>query len=240
MPNRVIRDAILDSERYHALSIDARCLFYELTLCADDYGLLPVGDLYLKRHCPACEGKSAQAIAALIEQIAAQQMIIVYVGPNGGRFAVIPKFGNWPRAFKPKWPLPPEPLFSVIKALAEKRSAYATQAQRRRTASAHETETETVTVTEEIKTKTPAGPVDPSVELWSFGVEVLTRDGKKPLSADQARSFIGSLRKSWTDETVLDALQAAVGTDDPKAYARAVLAKKPKIGAPAPDEVPYI
>jgi hypothetical protein len=154
MPNRVIREAILDSEAYHALSIDARCLFFELLLNADDYGLVPVGDLYLKRHCPSCEGKSLQAIAGFLDQIATQQMIVIYRNEAGNRFAAIPKFGNSPRSVKPKWPLPPEPLLSRIKELHEKRIASAMHLRSTRIASAPVTVTETVTVTEKKKRKT--------------------------------------------------------------------------------------
>jgi hypothetical protein len=221
MPNRVIREAILDSEAYHALSVDARCLFFELILNADDYGLVPIGDLYLKRHTPTCEGKSAGAIAGFLEQIATQQMIVIYQIPGGNRFAAILKFGNGPRALKPKWPLPPEPLLSKIKALHEKRIADAAQAHSRRTASAPVTVTVTETVTEKKKEQDPA-----ATELWTFGVEMLARDGRKPLSSDAARSFIGLLLKTWSAAAVLDACQSAVGKDDPKAYLHAVLKKK--------------
>jgi len=226
MPNRIIREAILDSEAYHALSIDARCLFYELLLNADDYGLVPIGDLYLKRHAPTCEGKGAQAIAGLIEQIAAQQMVIVYHSDSGAKFACIVKFRNWPRGMKPKWPLPPEPLASKIKHLYEKRIASALQAHSTRSASARETGTgtETETGTEKKKQDAAANPAD---ELWSIGVEVLTSAG---LSEKLARTFLGSMVKTWPDQSVLDACRASMGKVDPKSYIAAVLRDKAKRG----------
>lgn len=236
MPNRVIREAILDSEAYHALSVDARCLFYELILSADDYGLVPIGDLYLKRHTPTCEGKSSAAIAGFLEQIATQQMILIYQIPGGNKFAVILKFGNGPRALKPKWPLPPEPLLSKIKALHEKRIADAAQTHSRRSASAPVTVTVTETVTEGIKEKNQdrATAFDPLAEVWSFGVAMLVRDGKKPMADNVARDYVGSLLKEWRTEDVLDALRAATSKEDPKAYCRAILKKKLKIGQTDP------
>jgi len=69
-----------------------------------------------------------------------------------------------------------------------------------------------------------------SAEVWSFGVELLMRDGKKPLDDGSARSLLGSWLKTWSPELVLDACRAAVGTNDPKAYVRAILGKKLKIG----------
>jgi hypothetical protein len=239
MPNRIIREAILDSERYHALSIDARCLYFELLLNADDYGLVPVGDLYLKRHCPSCEGKSAQAIAGLLEQIATQQMAVCYKSESGATFACIPKFYNWPRAFKPKWPLPPEPLLSEIKALQEKRSASATRVSSKRTASEHETANRLPKpLTEKKKNNTPpdGGPVDAAAEVFAFGVEFLTTAGLKPITEKTARNFLGSLVKQWPADTILAALRASLSADDPKAYAMAILTKKPTIGQAEPAE----
>jgi hypothetical protein len=227
MPNRIIREAILDSEAYHALSIDARCLFYELLLNADDYGLVPIGDLYLKRHCPACEGKGAAAIAGLLEQIATQQMVVVYNSETGAKFACIVKFRNWPRGIKPKWPLPPEPLASKIKELYEKRSASASQTHSRRSASARETGTGTETGTERKKEKEQDAPVDPTTELWSIGIDLLTATG---LGESMARKFLGSMLRTWPDQTVLDACRAAVGKVDPKAYIAAFLRDKSKRG----------
>jgi hypothetical protein len=226
MPNRIIREAILDSEAYHALSIDARCLFYELLLSADDYGLVPTGDLYLKRHCPACEGKGSAAIAGFLDQIAAQQMIVEYHSESGAKFAWISKFDNWPRSQKPKWPLPPEPILSKIKKLMEKRSANAVQAQCRRSASARETGTGTGTVTE-TERKKDQDAVDPKVEVWSIGIAVLTATG---LGEKMARVFLGSLVKEWPDQTVLEACRAAVGKVEPKAYIAAFLRDKSKRG----------
>jgi hypothetical protein len=263
MPNRVVRDAILDSERYHACPIESRLLYLELLLCADDYGLVPIADVFLRRHTTVCEGRSAAQIATHLAPLLENDLIRPYDSADGGRFAYLPRWKNRPEASKPKWPLPPRNIldYDISDAMStSKWAARAIKNQQRakklpRSSWEHsgtplgpspetetEYETETETEKKEIKTKTPAsaGPADPAAELWSFGVEVLTRDGKKPLTADQARSFIGSLRKTWADETVLDALQAAVGTDDPKAYARAVLRDKPKLGQPDPDEVPYI
>ena len=195
MPNRVIRDAILDSEAYHALSIDARCLFIELILCADDYGLVPIGHLYLKRHTPTCEGKSAQAIDGLLEQIAAQQMMAVYQSDSGNRFAAILKFGNGPRALKPKWPLPPEPLLSKINELHEKRIARAMQTHSRRAASAPVTVTVgvTETVTEKKKkrtgTRAPRAdrPVTPLPDDFSLTDQLLAYGRKVGLTAAETQ-----------------------------------------------------
>lgn len=57
MPSRIIRDAILHSERYHSIGVEAKVLFFELLLNADDYGLVPMGHIFLRMHCPTCSGE---------------------------------------------------------------------------------------------------------------------------------------------------------------------------------------
>lgn len=110
MPNRIIRDSLLDSERYHSCSVESRLLFIELLLCADDYALVPISDVYLRRHTTVCEGKSAGQIAGFLLPLFEHDLIRPYDSPKGGRFAFIPNFDNRAQAIKPKWPLPPPEL----------------------------------------------------------------------------------------------------------------------------------
>ena len=172
MPNRIIRDAILDSDRYRDLAAsEARLLFLEMLLLADDYGLLPVSAGFLSRRTTAAYGKSPEAIAGLISGMVDRDLIRTY--SDGGRvFAYIPRFGNSPRAKAPKWPLPPEPSCSEINELRKKRIANATHLR----ANAPETETETETETEIQKKKIrapraaslpSAAPSGVSPEVWA-------------------------------------------------------------------------
>jgi hypothetical protein len=107
MPTRTIRDSLLDSERYHACPIESRLLFVELLLCADDYGLVPASDVYLRRHTTVCEGRTAAQIASFLSPLIDQDLIRPYDTERGGRFAFIPRFDNRAQAMKPKWPIPP-------------------------------------------------------------------------------------------------------------------------------------
>lgn len=110
IPNRLIRDAILDSEKYHSCPIESRLLFIELLLCADDYALVPISDVYLRRHTTVCEGKTAGQIAGFLLPLSEHDLIRPYDSAKGGRFAFIPNFDNRAQAIKPKWPLPPQGL----------------------------------------------------------------------------------------------------------------------------------
>jgi hypothetical protein len=155
MPNRIVRDAILDSPRYHGLSSDtARLLFFELLLLADDYGLTPAYPLFLSRRTAAARRASDEAITKIVAELADHDLVRVYMS-GGQAYAYIPRFGNWPRAQKTKWPMPPAELGgNEIKDLQKKRSAKAAQLNSGGSADAPETETETEFGTD--KTPVPA------------------------------------------------------------------------------------
>jgi len=73
----------------------------------------------------------------------------------------------------------------------------------------------------------PAPTPTVGTDCWDLGVKVLTGTGLGPV---MARSYIGSLCKTWDEETVLDAIRASMGKADPKAYMRKWLDDKPKRG----------
>ena len=147
MPNRIIRDGVLDSERYHNLPSDsARLLFMELLLLADDYGLVPLGHIFLIRKTTVMAGKTPEAMAQMLSSLADQDLLRPFES-DGSRFGYIPRFRNYPRAAKPKWPIPEGPSGNEIRELQQKRLA---SAKHLRT-NAPETETETETETEKQK-----------------------------------------------------------------------------------------
>lgn len=84
----------------------------------------------------------------------------------------------------------------------------------------------------DVKEKKKDGASAPDV--WGFGIELLTNEGG--LSTGSARSYLGALCKQWAEQTVLDALMAATGKADPKAYARKWLEDKPRKGQAAQSE----
>lgn len=149
MPNRVIRDGVLDSQRYHDVDKPARLAFLELLLCCDDYGLVPLSDVYLKRHTTAFESVSRTAADGILSALIDRDLLRMYE-IDGARYGYIPRFGNVPRSKKPKWPLPPDQLGgNEIKHLVQKmQSRCSASAGHLRTfAPETGTETETGTVT---------------------------------------------------------------------------------------------
>lgn len=112
MPTRVVRDAILDSERYHSVDKPARLAYLELLLCVDDFALMPLSDVYLKRHTTAFEGMGKTAIDTILAALHDADLVRIYE-TAGARFGFLPRFRNSPRAKKPKWPVPPDtPAFA--------------------------------------------------------------------------------------------------------------------------------
>jgi hypothetical protein len=155
MPNRIIRDGLLSSDRYHEVGIEGRLLFFELLLTADDYGLISLSPVFLRMRCPTCSGKQKEFISKLIGELVDVDLLRRYES-GGSAYGYIPRFGNTPRAKKPKYPTPPEgiggnDINKLISEMHSRRCAYAMQMQ----ANAPETETETETETEKPKTKTP-------------------------------------------------------------------------------------
>lgn len=128
MPNRVIRESILTSDRYVCLpTSDHRLLFLELLLCADDYGLVPLNISYIARRTTSCYGKSNEIIAGLLLPLVDADLIRPYDGPGGGKFAFIPRFNNpGIQALKPRWPLPPESVCgsSISDAMQRSKGLY--------------------------------------------------------------------------------------------------------------------
>ena len=152
MPNRIVREAILDSDRYHSLRTDSeRLLFHEILLLADDYGIAPANYGFLRRRTSVCLSKSTDQVAGFLESLMAVDLVRVYeIGD--ARYLYIPRFGNVPRSRKPKWPIPPDEMGgNEIKELQKKRTAYAVRLPTSDTqlhANVAETETETETGTE--------------------------------------------------------------------------------------------
>ena len=119
MPNRVIREALLDSDRYLGLTHDSeRLVFLELILLADDFGLVPLHFSFLRRRVSPCAGRTEAQVMEMIGQLVERDLLRVYRSESGAMFGYIPRFGNVPRATKPKWPTPPDqPSFADVHAM---------------------------------------------------------------------------------------------------------------------------
>lgn len=215
MPNRVIRGELLNSERYWSVGIEARQFFLHLILTADDFGLINGSSFSLRRNCFGPDGCDPKRLEMLLGELADQGLVVAYE-IEAARFLWIPRFGNFPRAVKSRFPVTP----SVFKELASElqciRHADDLHVLRNRTASAPETETETVrTTTANAVVDAPGGSseglqkpaVDPVKAIFDKGVKVLAE-----LKGEAgARSTIGKMRQSLGDDEVLALLNKVEG-----------------------------
>jgi hypothetical protein len=110
MPSRVIRDGLLDSERYWSVTIEAQRLFLHLLLLADDFGLVSLALAFIRRRC-FDDAPTPAKIDKLIDMLADADLIRIYEA-RGGRYAYVPRFRQRLRQMRAKNPPPPRGLFS--------------------------------------------------------------------------------------------------------------------------------
>lgn len=110
MPARVIRDGILDSDRYWSCTIEARQTFMHLLLLADDLGMVNIAPTFIRRRC-FDDRPDDTKIARLLCELSDADLIRVYEH-NGARYAFIPRFQQRVRFKKAKHPIPPRELYA--------------------------------------------------------------------------------------------------------------------------------
>src|SRR5579871_6322363 len=115
MPNRVIREGLLDSQRYWSVTVEARQLFVHLLLLADDLGLVSLAPVFIRRRC-FDDAPTQQRIDKLIELLVDADLIRVYTAGTAGsaspKYAFIPRFAQRLRLMRCKYPLPPLELYA--------------------------------------------------------------------------------------------------------------------------------
>ncbi len=108
MANRLIRDGILDSERYWSVTIEAKLLFFHLMLVADDIGCLSLAPIFVRRHC-FDDRPSDEKVAKLLQELADADLVRIYMH-DGARYGFIPRFRQRLQRCTLKYPEPPAEL----------------------------------------------------------------------------------------------------------------------------------
>jgi hypothetical protein len=109
MPTRMLREGLLDSERYSHLSDQGKLFFVHLILIADDFGCLSLSPAYLRRRI-FYNAPSNELIAKLICEVADADLIRTYEVDRRA-LAFIPRFGQRLRINKSKYPIPAPLLY---------------------------------------------------------------------------------------------------------------------------------
>lgn len=108
MPNRLIRDGLLESEAVLSLLVEARWLFVSILLSADDVGLFECTPFKLARRADM----KREVVERLVPMLADADLIRLYPGQGQRVFGFIPKFGQRLQIKRARYPLPPLPLLA--------------------------------------------------------------------------------------------------------------------------------
>lgn len=113
MPNRMIRDDLLKSERYWSCSPEARNLFLSICLSADDTARCQGSSWYLRTHCMAGTVDTAERIEKLLNELVDVDLARVYQECQA-RFIFVPRFKQRLRYINSKYPSPPNEINDLI------------------------------------------------------------------------------------------------------------------------------
>lgn len=106
MPNRLIRDGLLESEAVLSLTIEARWLYIAICLTADDMGLFEATEFKLARRADL----KKEHIERLLSMLNDVDLIRLY-SDGKKSYGIIPKFKQRLQIKRIKYPIPPEALY---------------------------------------------------------------------------------------------------------------------------------
>jgi hypothetical protein len=105
----MIRESLLDSERYWHCTIEARELFFHLMLLADDFGCVSLAPVMLKRRCFENQ-PTPEKLASLLGQLIDHDLVRRYE-QDGASYGFLPRFNQRLQRFTLKHPKPPEAIY---------------------------------------------------------------------------------------------------------------------------------
>ena len=106
MPDRLLRDELLNSERYWSVSDEAKLLYIHLILSADDTARYSGKNFTLRTRCFSGRGMETNRMEILLSELVDQDLIRLYFVQDE-RFIFIPRFKQRLRYYNSKYPEPP-------------------------------------------------------------------------------------------------------------------------------------
>ena len=106
MPNRLVREGLMESEAVLSLPVEGRWLFVIIILSADDIGLFEATEFKLARRADV----NRDLAGKLMQMLADADLIRLYVIDNK-RYGFIPKFRQRLQIKTSKHPMPPRALY---------------------------------------------------------------------------------------------------------------------------------
>lgn len=107
MPNRLIREGMLESEAVLSLPVEARWLYVSILLSADDLGLFEATPFRIARRADIRRESTEKLLTLLVDA----DLIRLYQ-KDDRHFGFIPKFKQKLQIKRTKCPLPPDELFA--------------------------------------------------------------------------------------------------------------------------------
>lgn len=108
MPNRLIRDGLLESEAVLSMPVEGRWLYVSILLSADDVGLFEATQFKLARRADL----KSEMVARLLPMLVDADLVRLYPGPGIRTFGFIPRFQQRLQIKRAKYPLPPDAMLS--------------------------------------------------------------------------------------------------------------------------------
>jgi hypothetical protein len=112
VPDRIVRDEILTSERYWRVSDEARLLYLHVLLSADDTGRFSGKNFTLRTRCFPGRPMESDRMEGLLRELMDVDLLRVYMH-DAERFVFIPRFRQKLRSVKSKYPPPPQEIDDV-------------------------------------------------------------------------------------------------------------------------------
>lgn len=109
MPDRVIRDELLTSERYWSVSIEAQRLFVHLILNADDLGRFSGKNYTVRSACFPGQAVDPAKVEKLLIELHDTDLVRLYEC-DGERFIFLPRFKQRLRFTRSRYPAPPKEI----------------------------------------------------------------------------------------------------------------------------------
>ncbi len=105
MPNRLIREGLMESEQVLSVPVEARWLFVIVILSADDLGLFEAAEFALARRADV-----RRELAGKLMQMLADADLVRLYEAGGKRYGFIPKFRQRLQIKRSRYPMPPAAL----------------------------------------------------------------------------------------------------------------------------------
>jgi hypothetical protein len=112
MPDRIVRDELLTSERYWSVSIEAQRLFVHLLLSVDDMGRFSGKNFTIRSACFPGQSVAPEKVEKMLTELHDEDLVRLY-SVGGERFVFIPRFGQRLRYKNSKFPEPPKEINDI-------------------------------------------------------------------------------------------------------------------------------